>query len=50
MQPDPDYAEPAQVFIHEHVRRPSWRDYEDRASLKRPVWFTRLESDADIGG
>ena len=50
MRPDRDYVEPAQVFIHEHVRRPSWRDYEERAPLKRPVWFTRLESDADFGG
>lgn len=50
MQPDRDYVEPAQVFIHEHVRRPSWRDYEARVALKRPVWFTRLESDVDFGG
>jgi len=50
MQPDRDYVEPAQVFIHENVRRPSWRDYEDRAPLKRPVWFTRLETDTDFGG
>lgn len=50
MQPDRDYVEPVQVFIHENVRRPSWRDYEDRMPLKRPVWFTRLESDSDFGG
>lgn len=49
MKPAPDYVEPTAVFIHSHVRRPSFRDFEP-VSLQRPSWFMKLGPDADFEG
>ncbi len=49
MQPEPDYVAPNSVFLYTHVRRQSYRDFEQER-LQRPRWFTRLESDSNAHG
>ncbi len=49
MQPDADYVPPDAVFLYTHVRRQSYRDFEQE-SLQRPRWFTRVASDSSYPG
>lgn len=46
MTPSPDYVEPESIFIYDHVRQPSYREY-DTPVMQRPEWFTRWEFDPD---
>ncbi len=48
LAPDPDYAEPTAVFIHQSTRYAVSRE-PDYGMGQRPHWFVRWEDDFDQG-